>query len=471
MTANDPASTSSDRCPWCGAAADHAQMSCPACGAALKFKPRRDDSGWVELPPIKDMARLRIGASTCQIEGEYVPVVDFNLAAGDGVYFAHHVMLWRDVGVRMQTMPLKGALRRFVSGLPVVMTEASGPGHIAFSSDIPGEIVAIPLQPGQSLHVREHAFIAATRAVSYDWQLCGAWFQTGSGKDQQTHYAIGRFIDEFSATNDPGLLLLHGGGNVFVRDLGPDEWLFVKPASFLFKDPSVRVGMITDATMAVVGYQRILWLQLVGPGRIGIQSAYPPLEGEHEAVTGISGRVSGAWEKGRAAPAFAAISGNRGDRARQLLTNSSTQASIPRTPTYHLSATDYRVGISRRIAEAMVDGELPPGAMSEIEADAAKRGLSAHDLRMLINHVKTDLRGGGRNGVAPKKVCPMDARVDRRGAGCLRSADSIRLRGELAGAWRKPSDDRSARRASADTACRWKGDRMLDRAIPRSEES
>ena len=119
---------------------DHAQMSCPACGAAFwKFKPRRDDSGWIELPPIKDVAALRVGASTCQIEGEYVPVVDFNLAAEDGVYFAHHVLLWRDLSVTIKTLPLKGAMRRMLAGLPVVMTEASGPGHIAFSCDVPGE--------------------------------------------------------------------------------------------------------------------------------------------------------------------------------------------------------------------------------------------------------------------------------------------------------------------------------------------
>ena len=37
------------------------------------------------------MARLQFGQSYCQIEGTYVPVADFNLVEGEGVYFAHHL--------------------------------------------------------------------------------------------------------------------------------------------------------------------------------------------------------------------------------------------------------------------------------------------------------------------------------------------------------------------------------------------
>ena len=45
------------------------------------------------------MARLQFGQSHCQIEGKYVPVADMNLAAGDSVYFTHHVLLWKDPAV------------------------------------------------------------------------------------------------------------------------------------------------------------------------------------------------------------------------------------------------------------------------------------------------------------------------------------------------------------------------------------
>ena len=84
------------QCHWCGATVDARATSCPACGAPLDVRLLETESGWYEMPPIKDMARLQFGQSYCQIEGNYVPVADMNLAAGDWVYFTHHVLLWKD---------------------------------------------------------------------------------------------------------------------------------------------------------------------------------------------------------------------------------------------------------------------------------------------------------------------------------------------------------------------------------------
>jgi uncharacterized protein (AIM24 family) len=388
MTTQQPTSAQMERCPWCGTQVAAAQTSCPGCGGTLTFKPRRDDSGWVELPPIRDMARLRVGDSTCQIEGEIVPVADFNLADGDGVYFAHHTMLWRDTSVTVRTLPMKGALKRMFSGMPLVMTEALGPGHIAFSRDIAGEMIAIPLQRGQAVHVREHVFLAAMRQVAYDWMRSGVYYTTQNGKDQETHYPIGQFLDEFTAADQHGLLLLHAGGNAFVRELQPGEWLLVKPTAFLYKDPSVRMGMTMDNIAGVVGYRSILWLQLVGPGKIGIQSAYPPIEAENHSIVSTSSRVAGAWEGQRVASPMAAISGRRDSRARQILAYAPTGPYQFKTPPYPRSPTDYRIGLETLIAQSLVDGELPPEAMERIVRESAKHDLSAYDLRLLINHVK-----------------------------------------------------------------------------------
>src|SRR5258708_5144531 len=87
---------SSTRCPWCTAIIDADQLSCPRCGATLKLDKVVAPSRWSQLPARKDMAKLQFGNSFCQIEGLYVPVADMNLAAGDSVYFSHHVLLWKD---------------------------------------------------------------------------------------------------------------------------------------------------------------------------------------------------------------------------------------------------------------------------------------------------------------------------------------------------------------------------------------
>jgi uncharacterized protein (AIM24 family) len=159
------------------------------------------------------------------------------------VYFAHHVLLWKDPKVNFTSLFLKKGWKRLLAGLPLIMTQAHGPGHIAFSKDVPGELIALPLQPGQTVEVREHIFMVATSEVSYDWVRSGIWFSTRNGDERETHYPLGVFLDRFSAVEKPGLLLLHGGGNMFVRQLSSGEAILVKPTSLLFKDTSVTMQL------------------------------------------------------------------------------------------------------------------------------------------------------------------------------------------------------------------------------------
>ncbi|HTU74196.1 MAG TPA: hypothetical protein VMG38_11825 [Trebonia sp.] len=45
------------------------------------------------------MSEFRFSQSTVQVEGDLVPVAEINLSPHDGVYFEHHVMLWKDESV------------------------------------------------------------------------------------------------------------------------------------------------------------------------------------------------------------------------------------------------------------------------------------------------------------------------------------------------------------------------------------
>jgi len=288
-------------CAWCHAHVEGAPASCPSCGATLNLPQSVGQSGWEQLPARKDMAKLQFGNSFCQIEGVYVPVADVNLAAGDHVYFSHHVLLWKDAHIEITPMSLKGAWKRMFAGLPLIMTEARGPGHIAFSRDLPGELIPVPIQPGKSIDVREHLFLAATGHIAYDWFQSGIWFETRTGKDErETHYPIGAYLDRFSAGSDPGLLLLHAGGNVFTRHLRPGETILVKPTAMVFKDPAVQMHLhFEHPGMGFMGWgnwsNRYLWLRMVGPGRVGIQSVYERLEGESRNITRFSYATEQRW--------------------------------------------------------------------------------------------------------------------------------------------------------------------------------
>jgi uncharacterized protein (AIM24 family) len=276
------------RCPWCGAetALVATALNCPACGTSVDVQLLTDDAGWCELPPLRDMARLQIGRSFCQIEGTYVPVADFNLAAEDRVYFRPQVLLWKDIPVQLKGMPLAGAWRRFFAGLPVIMAQAHGPGHVAFSQDAPGELIALPLDAGQCIDVREGAFLVATGEIHYDWFSPDVWYQTS----QRTHYPIGRYMDRFRAVDRHGLLLLHGRGNVFVRRLDGQQTLYLKPPSLIFKEPDVSMSICIEHPGGFnrVWRRRYVWLRLSGMGRVAIQSEFPHWEDPPQPVYRLS---------------------------------------------------------------------------------------------------------------------------------------------------------------------------------------
>lgn len=233
---------------------------------------------------------LRIGDMVISIEGELVPVVDIMLGNQLSIYFEHHILLWKHPGVQIGFKSIKGAAKRFFAGLQIFISEAQGPGNISFSRDSVGQIVALRLQPGQTVEVREHQFLVASSNVDYGFTFV-------QGASNILFSRTGLFIDQFTARGSEGILLLHGYGNVFEKVLAPGEALDVEPGAWLWKDPSVQMQVTTVAGSqrgggilgAIGGFlagSSIVLNRLIGPGRIGIQSMtyHPPTtEGAQQA--------------------------------------------------------------------------------------------------------------------------------------------------------------------------------------------
>jgi hypothetical protein len=148
------------------------------CGAPIDVRAVVSKSGWQKQPPIKDMARIQFGQSHVQIEGTQVPTADFTLVGDEWVYFGHHNLLWMDPSTRLQAMSMRGAWKRVMAGMPVIMAQAAGPGHLALADNHAGEIVALPLQANQQIWVREHRFLAATGNIAYNWESSPIWYNT-----------------------------------------------------------------------------------------------------------------------------------------------------------------------------------------------------------------------------------------------------------------------------------------------------
>jgi uncharacterized protein (AIM24 family) len=257
--------------------------TCPHCGAPVDVRERVSDSGWIEQPAIRDMARIRFSRSTCQISGTYVPVAEFNLHDDDWVYFSHHVLLHTDPQVHLDAMKMGGGWNRRLAGMPLIMMTARGPGHIALSADHPGDTIAVPLAAGQAVDVAEHRFLAGTGNIDYKWIRNHVWFATGDPNDRQDrefHYPAGQFMDQFTAHNGPGLMLLHAPGNVFIRDLAQGQHILIQPGSLLWKDPSVRMNLHFEYPHGQYWWSsarwqaKSVWLSLSGPGRIAMASVF-----------------------------------------------------------------------------------------------------------------------------------------------------------------------------------------------------
>lgn len=296
-----PPATAGYVCRYCRQPSDASGQSCPCCGAPIDIRALVTDSGWQRQPPIRDMARIQFGQSHLQVTGTLGPVADFALSPEAAIYFGHHRLVWAEPTTRLETMSMAGGWKRMLAGMPVFMLQASGPGHVALSDNEAGEIIALPLQRGQAIWVREHRFLAADRAVDYGWTPSDVWFVTGSGDDRETHYPLGQYGDVFTATAGPGLLMIHAPGNTFVRDLARGETLLVQPTSLIYRDLSVAAhlhleypnspgfgGMFRRFTY------RTVWLRVVGPGRVAVQSLFEQPE-THESIQSSSYATQQSW--------------------------------------------------------------------------------------------------------------------------------------------------------------------------------
>ncbi|MGH9094532.1 MAG: AIM24 family protein [Acidimicrobiales bacterium] len=259
-------STERIECSWCRGQNPPDAIVCAVCGAPLQAGNLVSESGWREAPRLRDMTEFRFSASTCQVEGEIVPVAEVNLASGDAVFFEHHVLLWKDEGAPLTAMPTGGGMKRMLGGMPFVISVAHGPGRVAFSRDAAGEVVVLPLHPSMELDVREHAFLVASHSISYS-------FVRLKGMANVMHGG-GMYLDRFVTTGEPGILLLHGYGNVFQRVLGAGEKILVEPGGFLYKDSSVQMQTVQQNVKTGLLRHGMYLAEMTGPGRVGIQSMY-----------------------------------------------------------------------------------------------------------------------------------------------------------------------------------------------------
>ena len=247
------------------------------------------------MPSAPKILPTQIPEGTCtgvryRLEGELVPVLHMALDGSMPVYFEHHVLLWKYPNLQIGLHPLrKGLVKRAFAGMPLLLLQVESGGEVAFSRDAPGHVVALHLQAGEGLQVREHQFLAATQNIEYDYSRMKGFANMMFGG--------GFFLDQFMCSSGEGVVWVHGYGNVFEKTLEPGESIDIEPGGWLYYDHSVSMSQEVYGFKSgfLGGAGSLVFNRFTGPGRIGLQSAYyhPP-----GAETGAGGGQGAAMQGG-----------------------------------------------------------------------------------------------------------------------------------------------------------------------------
>lgn len=209
-----------------------------------------------------------------RIRGGIAPVVEWAMDGRYALFFEHYVLMYRDPSVHVGGSVPKGAMKRMIGRMPIILAKAEGQGRLALGRSAPGEIVGVPIAPGHTLEVREHQFLAATDSLSYGYTRVRGIANLLFGGN-------GFFVDTFQANRDPGIVWVHAHGNLIEVALDAGEQLDVEPSRWCYKDPSVKMSTVPiNVAAGLFASQSFSLNRFTGPGRVGLQSMAVYLETE-----------------------------------------------------------------------------------------------------------------------------------------------------------------------------------------------
>ncbi len=213
-----------------------------------------------------------------QVIGNTLPVLELELARGEGIVAETGQLSWMSGGIELHTTTntagntgFLGAIGRALSGGGLFMTEYTAPyqpGTVAFAAKIPGRMVEIAVQPGQSYMIHKHGFVCATGGV----QL-GTGFQQslGSGLFGGNGFLLQRLSGACTAW-------VELGGEVVEKLLAPGEQLRVHPGHVGMFEERVGFGITTLRGVRNIffGGDGLFLAELTGPGRVWLQTLTLP---------------------------------------------------------------------------------------------------------------------------------------------------------------------------------------------------
>jgi uncharacterized protein (TIGR00266 family) len=207
-----------------------------------------------------------------KIYGDDLQAVEIELDPGEGVRAEAGAMLYMDDGLYMQTGTEGGMLKGFKRMLmgesffiTTFLNQRSSRAKIAFSAPYPGKIIPIDLsEAGGAFLCQKDSFLCAAKGTEIEiafTKKLGAGFFGGEG------FILERLVGD-------GLVFIHAGGSILLRDLAVGEVLRVDTGCLAAFAPTVDydIEFIGGFKNALFGGEGLFLAKLTGPGRVYLQS-------------------------------------------------------------------------------------------------------------------------------------------------------------------------------------------------------
>lgn len=203
------------------------------------------------------------------IEGEPLPVVICNLAAGEQMITEKGAMSWMSPNMRMETRgggvgKMFGRMFSGESMFQNIYTAEGGPGMIAFASSFPGSIRCFDIEPGREIICQKSAFLASETSIQLSVHFqkrLGAGFFGGEG-----------FIMQKLSGRGKAFIEIDGYAKEYM--LGPGQKIVIDTGYLAAMDATCQMDIQTvpGVKNMLFGGEGFFNTVVTGPGRVIIQS-------------------------------------------------------------------------------------------------------------------------------------------------------------------------------------------------------
>ncbi len=205
-----------------------------------------------------------------KISGSIKETVDIHLKQGESVYTESRGVTWMRGSFDMDTSTRGGlgtGIGRMMAGESLFLTSytcISADGLITFTPEVPGKVIPLKLEVGQSLICQKDAFMCAEQTVKLEMHFrkkLGAGLFGGEG-----------FI--LQKITGPGTAFVEIPGEVREIELSARERIMVDPGHIAMFDPSVEydIAGVKGLKNVLFSGEGLFLATLTGPGNIWLQS-------------------------------------------------------------------------------------------------------------------------------------------------------------------------------------------------------